>query len=96
MAPETVGTSMPVHTENSAKPRMPVNTLKKMPEEGEHLGRVRGHRGKAVNSNKYPHWKCKENNLPTAECTCLLNVSQWKSGNTIHLQLSRILKNKKK
>jgi len=74
---------------------MPVPSSEKKPEEGEHLGRLRGHRGKAVNHNKYSNWMCNENNLPTAECACLLNISQRKSGGTIHLQLSRLLNKKK-
>ena len=84
----------PSYTENSARPRMPVPSSEKKPEEGEHLGRLRGHRGKAVNHNKYSNWMCNENNLPTAECACLLNISQRKSGGTIHLQLSRLLNKK--
>ena len=84
----------PSYTENSARPRMPVPSSEKKPEDGEHLGRLRGHRGKAVNHNKYSNWMCNENNRPTAECTCLLNISQQKSGGTIHLQLSRLLNQK--
>lgn len=74
---------------------MPAPSLKKMLKKDKYLGRVRVHRGKAVNHNKYSYWMCNENNLPTAECAFLLNFSQWKGRRTIHLQLSRILKQNK-
>jgi hypothetical protein len=75
-----------------------MTSLKEMSKNGGHLERVQDHKGKAM-SHMYSHWIHTHTHTHTQNQSdlpaCLLNTSQGKSGNITHLQLCRILKNKK-